>query len=310
MESCRHTPLPLTSPDIQAVKEFIGGKGRICLNTLLFSSVYVGLAGAGIVYLAALFQTITLYPWQLTIPFCIIFAVYNLNRKTDEVEDEINRHDRFTFTTRYQKGLFCAALLAYGYVFIISAIYGAWALAVVTLPLLAGILYSVPVLPSFITYRRLKEIPVVKNVMVSLSWALTLTLIPPAFTLRPLGFDTLITFFFFLNWAIVASILPDIRDREGDERAGIVTIPVLLGDDRTLTCLGFLNCCCGLAVMVAGGGAFPLLTAVLIGLSVGYLALCIHSFHNPLWRDTICDLLTDGQFLFISIGVAVMSAVL
>lgn len=307
MESYEHSKFPLRNLDFQELRDLIGEKGKKFLQFLLFSSVYVGLAGAGIVYIAALFQNITPNLWNLTIPFCIIFAVYNLNRKTDEIEDSINRQERFSFTKRYEKVLFAAALVAYSYVFVISALYGAVALGVILLPLLAGILYSVPWLPRFLQYRRLKEIPLVKNMMVSLSWALTLTLLPPAFAFLPFGSDTFLTFCFFLNWAIVASILPDIRDREGDERAGVYTIPVLIGEKRTLSILGRLNCWCGGGVVVAGIFIFPKLIPLLMAFSVGYLAICIRSFDHPLLRDTICDIVTDGQFIFISIGIAVIT---
>ena len=45
-------------------------------------------------------------------------------------------------------------------------------------PLVSGIFYSVPILPKWCRYRRLKEIPVMKNLVVSAAWALAFSLVP------------------------------------------------------------------------------------------------------------------------------------
>ena len=54
------------------------------------------------------------------------------------------------------------------------------------IPLISGILYSVPLFPETWRFRRLKEIPLMKNLLVAGAWALTLSLLPVyAFNLVP-----------------------------------------------------------------------------------------------------------------------------
>ena len=67
---------------------------------------------------------------------------------------------------------------AYLIALIIAASHGLAAFCVVTIPLVSGIFYSVPVLPKWCGYRRLKEIPVMKNLVVSTAWALAFSLVP------------------------------------------------------------------------------------------------------------------------------------
>jgi 4-hydroxybenzoate polyprenyltransferase len=306
MESYQQVRLPTPSLDISEVKQLVSQKSRNVLHLLLFSSTYVGCAGAGIAYLSSLLQGIPPNPACVLIPFLVIFSVYNLNRGTDETEDAINHQERFAFTKSHERHLTMAALVGYAGALLLSSLHGTAAFLVTMIPLVAGVLYSVPIFPAFLPFRRLKEIPLGKNITVSLSWALTLTLLPSTLSGVPLGFGTGVSFFFFLNWAIVASILPDIRDREGDAIAGICTLPVLLGEHRTLRLLTGWNLIMGVGVIYAAGSLLSRFWIVLMAGSIVYTAACIWAFLSPDHRDLLCDLFSDGQFLLIAMVVAVL----
>jgi 4-hydroxybenzoate polyprenyltransferase len=229
----------------------------------------------------------------------ITFSVYNLNRKTDEAEDALNHEHRFRITKKFERPLFVAALAAYLIALIISAFYGAPAFSVAILPLISGIFYSVPILPRWSRYRRLKEIPVMKNVVVSISWALSASLLPVFMTASVPGTATLIVFLFTFAWTFIASTLPDIRDRAGDSATGVATIPVLIGVARTRFLLTGINFISGVLIFMLGRSVLPPGSCIVIICSLVYSQVCIVTIDRTRMNSLLVDVISDGQFLAI-----------
>lgn len=164
----------------------------------------------------------------------IVFAVYVLNRFTDKTEDFANDMGKLLFFTKH-KSLFTAGLLAI--VFVLLALTLQHKLAVYPLVLLTlGILYSFRLIPWYNTergfyFRRLKEFVLVKNLLVSLLWGISIFVFPAAFTgfvLRP---DAVLMV--LMGVAIISTfsntLFSDVRDVLGDRLAGNRTIPVIFG---------------------------------------------------------------------------------
>ena len=273
------------------------------IQFLMFSSLFVGIAGGGMVYVAAIIQNVECSPVCIVIMILLGFSVYNLNRKTDEAEDAINRQDRFQFTKRYEKYLYSSALAGYGLAILLAGLNGLYAFLIVLIPLVSGILYSIPCLPPATGYHRLKEIPLVKNLVVGIAWGTTLTFIPLAVSHSPLNLASVISLLFFSTYAFIASTLPDIRDKEGDEQSGIRTIPVVIGVERTLILVTSLNILIGCIAVILSSIYLTVSVAILIAVSMVYLHMCIRSFTRVKRKDLICDILTDVQFLIIGLVV-------
>ena len=177
-------------------------------------------------------------------------------------------------------------------------------------PLIAGVLYSMPVLPKAFGYRRLKEIPVMKNLVVGGSWAVILVLLPCMIAGVPITLQTDLCLLFFFSYAFIASSLPDMRDREGDAMAGVVTIPVLIGVDRTKRVLAALNWTTALVVIALGVATMlPLLITMLCAGAHCYTQCCITSFGRSGGNNFLCDILSDGQFLIIGSAVFLLQAI-
>jgi 4-hydroxybenzoate polyprenyltransferase len=266
---------------------------------LLYSSLFLGAAVVGMGYTSCFIQGIIWTVQLAAVMFLITFSVYNLNRKTDEAEDALNHERRFRITKKFQPHLFISALAAYIVALIIAAFHGIAAFGLAIVPLLSGIFYSVPILPRWCGYRRLKEIPVMKNLVVSTSWALSASLLPLFMTASIPGVTTLIVFLFIFCWTFVASVLPDIRDRSGDFATGVATIPVLVGVARSRGILSAINISAGAIILVLGGTIIPMPARTIIIASLMYSQACILSIDRTTRNDLLCDVISDGQFLTI-----------
>ncbi len=271
----------------------------------LYSSLFLGCAATGMAYASCFIQDLPFSAATGAVLFMVVFSVYNLNRKTDEAEDAINHANRFSFTRRFEKPLIFAAVLAYVSAVIIAFLINPVASVVAMIPLVSGILYSIPILPQTWGHRRLKEIPVVKNLIVSFAWGISFALIPVLIAGEPAGPATIIVLAFIFCWTFVGSVLPDIRDRPGDAATGVTTIPVLIGVQYSRIILTVFCLVTGCIIIVSGIPFLPAPVLAVIISSIVYSQGCIILIDQIRDNDLLCDVISDGQFIVIG-GIALL----
>lgn len=160
--------------------------------------------------------------------FACIFFVYNLDHIVGGGEDK-GRTGRVTFVRRFRYPLSIATIavpLAYvGLALALepqSLLYG--------LPSVAGVfIYSLPALPLG-RYRRIKDIPLAKNVYVPALWTTLLVFSEPWRSSDPLWTTWIALAALFIFARIFVGVLAnDLRDAHGDAAAGLVTLTHVLG---------------------------------------------------------------------------------
>lgn len=264
---------------------------------LIYSSIYLSIAGAAMVYISCTIQHIRCSFPLLAIMFLTTFSVYNINRRTDEKEDAINHLERYSFTSRYGKVISTSAILAYFLAIMLALCYGLKVALVSATPLLCGILYSIAWIPEKFKYRRLKEIPFVKNLVVAFAWAITPALLPVYLTSTNMGVETLIVIIFFFTPVFINSVVFDMRDTEGDAAAGVKTIPVLLGLSNTMKFLTGLNILSVAIVLPLSLQYLPLKFSCLLAAGMVYANFYILLFDKVKRTNLLCDAAADGQFI-------------
>ncbi|MDI6718739.1 MAG: UbiA family prenyltransferase [Methanomicrobiales archaeon] len=268
------------------------------LDLLMYSSVYLSIAAGAMVYVSSMFQGMPFSFTLFGIGFIITFSVYNMNRKTDEQEDSINHLQRYAFTKKYEKPLFWTSLLGYLLACVLAGFHGLLTAAVAAIPLMSGILYSVPVLPKSLPYRRLKEIPLVKNLTVAIAWSAPPTLLPVyAFGAEP-TLVTLVVGMFFFSLVFINTTLFDMRDIDGDAASGVRTVAVLLGLQRTRLLLTLLNALFGIVILWISLAVMPIMHTILLVIAMLYAQVYIFSFERINLTKVVCDLMADGQFIW------------
>ena len=272
---------------------------RSLFDTLLYSSLYLCIAAVSMVYLSSVLQDIPLSLPVCGIMFLVTFSVYNLNRKTDEDEDEINHFKRYAFTKKYAKVLMNLSLATYIVAFLIAGMYGIMAVVITAIPLVNGILYSIPFLPRGFRYRRLKDIPFVKNIIVGIAWAVPVALLPVLCAGLPLGEMTIAVGLFFFLLSFIDSTVFDIRDVKGDAETGVQTIPVILGIKKTRILLSVMNLAgIGIILILCNGYLSLVEMAIIAGIAM-YVQSYIIFFNGAELSRVLYDLLADGQYLLL-----------
>lgn len=278
-------------------------------DALVYSSVYLSIASCAMMYIACMMQEIPFSPVLCAIGFCITFSIYNLNRKSDETEDSINHASRYLFTKRYERCLLALSVAAYGAALLLAGSYS-WTAALITaFPLITGLLYSFPILPAATTYRRLKDIPLGKNLSISCAWAVPHALLPGTIAGSPMTGMTAATLLFFFVLVFINTVLFDMRDVDGDAAAGIRTVPVILGVPATTRAMVGTGVIAGLLILSVSISHIPVWETGILAFGICYGIGYVLSFGRTGNDHAVCDLIADGQFITIGIVFYLMGCV-
>ena len=269
-------------------------------RTLAYSSIYLSVAGGAMVFLSCSLQNIAFSPAAALIMILVTYAVYNLNRKTDEAEDSVNHLERYSFTKRYGGFLFRTAALAYIGAAAFGLFFGIEAFLVTMIPLFSGILYSIPLLPGRSRYSRIKEVPVLKSATVALAWAIPPALLPACLLATGVTLQTWLTALFFFSLVFVNTVMFDIRDIKGDRASGVETIPVILGTEKTILFLSALNLGAGVIIITLGQALFSLRQTAFLCFAVIYAQAYILLFKEKTADKITSEIFMDGQFIILA----------
>lgn len=210
--------------------------GRSVLRAVGRLVMFAGLAAADV----AAVQVYAGLPIDLRAVACIAaiaLFTYGLNGVTDGTEDGRNAPAR------------AAAFARYGYVMLAAEAVLLVVCAISLLPdgplragygvmVLVAVAYSCRILPVYrprrgLGFVRLKDVPLVKNIAIGVTWAAGVFLPsvhgPNAGTT---GFGVLAATFALTS--SINSVFSDIKDEAGDRAGGIATLPVHFGVDRCL----------------------------------------------------------------------------
>lgn len=205
------------------------------LKFLLNSSLYLSIASLAMLYNSIELQSLSHDIRSYIIMFFVTLFVYSLNRLTDVSEDAGTYRSEFS----PKKNMLLLAIGGYLVAIIVAFSRGIFTFFISIVPIILGVLYSVKFLPSKFKYRRLKDIPIIKSIVISLSWAITATFLP--YTRFYLNFITVLVFFLFFVRVFTNCTSLDIDDIESDLRSGVKTLPAILGEKTTKVLLTTIN---------------------------------------------------------------------
>ena len=207
----------------------------------LATNLCVSVAGGFLAYTCGLLQGLASQPAHFLISFGYLFAMHNINRFTDQKTQKFNDPVRALFYRRYRWPLLVASALALVLALALARELGSRPFLLLAGMGLLGILYSVRFVPQFmlpvIKVRGLKEIPGSKTFLVAAAWSFVTTLVPAwgsgaASNQMTMG---VLVFVFFL--AFVRNALFDVFEVQGDRIVGKETLPVWIGEKKTIMLL-------------------------------------------------------------------------
>ncbi len=240
-------------------------------TVLLYSSAYLSAVTVVEVGIAMTVLSLPASPAPI-IGGLITFAVYANDRITDVDDDAVDKPEQSAFVRRHRDVLYVGAAVAYGIGVALSALGGPLALALTLLPGAFWVLYADDWLPALSEHvRRLKDVFLVNTVVVALAWAVSLTYLPVAFAGSSVTPASALVFAYFFLRSFVDTELPNVRDRESDRAAGVRTLPVVLGVERTQFALYTVDLATAAVLAYAvAAGHLSMLVALALGVGLVY----------------------------------------
>ena len=201
-------------------------------------------AGAGFLSFAAmLLQGLPVNPLLILTASLYVYAMHVLNRFINRKASSISSFREESYLL-HEKIYVTLAVLSM--ILALSASFAAGMAPFILLFVisLSGVLYNTRILPQGWRFQSLKDIPGSKNIATAIAWAAVTALLPwieAGPTLTP---GVVIAFLFIAGIVFTRSALSDILDIQSDRLIGCETLPVLIGERKTLIILqgisGFL----------------------------------------------------------------------
>jgi len=271
---------------------------------LLLSNLLVSLGAFSLSYSAAVLSGRKLDIYYPLITFFYVYAIHVLYRFLDKGAATYNDPERAGFYRRHRiflglssvLSIFCALLLSYylgGKVFFVMA----------GLTIL-GIFYSVPLIPSGVRhlwrYAKIKDIPGSKTLLESLAWAVVITLLPLLTTTTIEWPAVIVTFIVILSLAFVRTAFFDVFQVQGDLIVGVETIPISLGEKRTISLLKWIIVSTAAVLVIAPLFGIVSMFSLLLITCFFTLSMCLTAYEKrKIYPSTFLETLVEGN-LFLA----------
>ncbi|MEW6220488.1 MAG: 4-hydroxy-3-methylbut-2-enyl diphosphate reductase [Thermodesulfobacteriota bacterium] len=281
---------------------------RLLLDTNLFVSV----GGSALAWVCARLQGLP-DSWQYAFAaFGYLLAMHNLNRFTGHEAAKLNDPFRARLYETFRWPLLLASMLALVVSLAVAFVAGPLPFVLLVVMSALGIAYSVPLVPPWLRpvlrVRGLREIPGSKTAFVATAWALVTAVLPVWISKAQLTVSTGAAFVVALLVVYIRSALFDVFEVQGDRIVGKETLPVFIGEKKTLALLHWL-----LGILVLLLVALPLVgwldrLAWWLVPVVGYLGGLIHLYgQGRIRQGPRTELLVDAV-LFLVAGLVLLGS--
>lgn len=282
---------------------FMGRWIRKILKFLLLSNFLVALGAFSLSYATAVLVGRTpgiIYP---LLAFLYIYAMHVLNRFLDKGASTYNDPESAGYYRKHWKFFVITGILS-----VIGTLAFSWYLspsvffAIAGFSLL-GVIYSLTIVPAEFQrrwrYSKIKDIPGSKTLLEAVAWAVVITLLPLLETSIAWP-AVIVSFFIVLSFAFVRSAFFDILQAQGDLIVGVETLPITLGEKRTLILLKWIIGTCFLILVLSSMLRLVSPFGLVLFISLLTLCLCLLIYENRrIYPGPLLEYLVEGN-LFLA----------
>jgi 4-hydroxy-3-methylbut-2-enyl diphosphate reductase len=209
-------------------------------RVLLLTNIYVSLGAGCLSYACTKLLAIGHYFPHVIMAILYVQSMHILNHLTGKKSDQFNDPDRANFYDKHMVFLSILALMAGGIGLIIAFTIGPIPFVVLLAMSILGLSYNLRIVPerfAFIRYRRIRDIPGSKTILIAIAWGIVTSLFPPLSISAKIDTGTILVFLWSTGMVFVRTAFFDTLDMQGDRIVGVETIPILMGERRSMRLL-------------------------------------------------------------------------
>ena len=274
-------------------------------RALLLTNIYVAVGAGALCYacskLQGIYQT---FPYIL-ISMLYVQSMHILNHLTDTRADRFNDPDRAKFYDRHKILLAVLAVLSGGTGLIIAYDIGRFPFLALLIMSLLGLSYNLNLLPEWlagIKYRKIRNIPGSKTLLIAIAWGMVTAVLPPLSKFGTINWINVLVALWAVGIVFVRTAFFDILDMQGDRLVGKETIPLLLGEKRSMRILKIILI--GLTATLVFSSALQLTSSLGFFLVLCPLLISIIIFTHEralMFPGIRLEFLLESQFLLAGI---------
>lgn len=267
------------------------------LRNLMLSNLYLALGAACLAYAGTRLQGIPFRFSYILIAALYTLSMHTVNHLLDRKSDRYNDPDRADF---YQKNEMLLSVLA-GVAgiggLLVALEMGPFFFILLLCMSALGVVYNIDIGQTPLRRKRpprLRDIPGSKTVLVALAWGIVASIFPAFGGIGRISGITVIVFVWLAALVFVRTAYFDITDMQGSRIVGKETIPIVLGEARTLKLLkGILV---GMFLLLPVSAVFGIIALPGVLLSLCPLAMLVFlyahdrgDFFPGLWRGFLME---------------------
>ncbi len=284
----------------------LGGRWLTFQRVLLLTNIYVAFGAGCLAFAVSQLQRGRLVAEHVLAAMFYVLSMHILNHLTGRAEDRYNSPDRERFYSIHKR-LLAAVALAAGSLGLMAAFrMGRLAFAVLLVMSALGLAYNIQLVPSGIwprlRWRRLRDIPGSKTLLIAVAWAVVTSLLPVLAGRYPSGWVIVASFGWTAGLVFSRTLFFDILDMQGDRIVGKETLAIVLGEEKS-----FILIYAVLAITVLGlvaGALAGVLPPLAYGLTVCSLLLAAVAWRHQRRGEPAGIKLEFGvESLFILAGI-------
>jgi len=233
---------------------------RRLADIMAMTYCWAALGGGGLTATCLILQGRAVSWLPVLVTTLFVFSMHLLNRLQDRSGAmKFNTPEMAEFYARHHTMLTGLAAVSSVAAVLLSTAMGTYACFLLLAMVLAGGLYTAPLIPEDLSsrprWRSLKDFPGSKTPLVALGWAFAAAVLPVLDSGAPFFVPGLaIAFLFAAGMVFWRTALSDLLDIQGDRIVGRETIPILIGVKDTERLL-LVSLACLAVVLVVGAGA-------------------------------------------------------
>ena len=238
-------------------------------RALLLTNIYVSIGAGCLSYACSKLQGFSQFFPYVLIAMLYVQSMHILAHLTGSKSDQYNDPERANFYEKYKKLLTFLALAAGGTGLVIAFTLGLFPFLLLLVLSLLGLSYNRRLVPKWFAsarYKRIRDIPGSKTLLIAVAWGIVAALLTPLALADKPHWVTGLIFLWAAGLVFARTAFFDVLDMQGDRIVGKETIAVLLGEKRSLRLLKIL-----LIVLIT---ALLILSSLHLIAYLGFLLIC------------------------------------
>ncbi|MBW1842451.1 MAG: 4-hydroxy-3-methylbut-2-enyl diphosphate reductase [Deltaproteobacteria bacterium] len=209
-------------------------------RALLQTNIYVSIGAGCLCYACTKIQGLTNFFPHVLISMLYVQSMHIFNNLIGTKADQYNDPDRAFFYNKNKILLALLAIIAGGAGLMTAYAAGKFPFLILFVMSIMGLSYNLTLVPghfSRIKYRRIKDIPGSKTILIAMAWGIVTSILPALSVPEGIRLSTVLIFLWSGSLVFVRTAFFDILDMQGDRIVGKESIPIYLGEKRAMRLL-------------------------------------------------------------------------